>query len=256
MLLYNMCLILVDYRTHPKYKLVVAANRDEYYDRPTAPAGWWPKDHVVMAGKDLKSDGTWLGITRSGKWAAVTNFREMEKPREDAVSRGHLVKDYLVSDKGAPIYMKDLRGRADDFNGFSLILGDSERLWYFSNRENELRVLPAGVYGLGNELLDSAWPNVKRGKAKFTQLVDHNLNLPIDGLFQLLGDTEEAADDELPDTGMDKDVERALSPIFVKTPEYGTRSSTVMLMDNAGTIYFEERTVDPEGQNRFCFSQT
>lgn len=254
MLLYYMCLILIAYRTHPKYKLVLAANRDEYYDRPTAPAGWWPKDHVVMAGKDLKSNGTWLGITRTGKWAAVTNFRDQADPVENAVSRGHLVRDYLISGKGAPIFMKGLRPKADKFNGFSLILGDSERMWYFSNRENELRVLPAGLYGLGNDLLDSSWPNVARGKAKFSQIIDHNLNLPIDALFELLGDTEIAKDDELPDTGMGKEVERALSPIFVKTPDYGTRSSTVMLMDNSGTIYFEERTIDPQGQNRFCFS--
>ncbi len=254
MLLYEMCLILIAYRSHPKYKLVVAANRDEYYDRPTAPAGWWPKDHIVLAGKDLKSNGSWLGITRTGKWAAVTNLRGKEEPLEDAVSRGHLVKDYLTSGRGAPIYMKGLRSKAKKYNAFNLILGDSERLWYFSNRENELRVLPAGVYGLGNSLMDSPWPNVTRGKAKFTKLIDHNLNLPIDALFNLLGDTETAADEDLPDTGMDKDVERALSSIFVKTPEYGTRSSTVTLMDNAGTIYFEERTVNPKGQNRFCFS--
>ncbi len=249
-----MCLIMIAYRTHPKYKLVVAANRDEYYERPTAPAGWWPKEHVVMAGKDLQGDGTWLGITRSGKWAGITNFREKKEPLEGAISRGQLVKDYLISNKGAPVFMKGIREKVDKYNGFSLVLGDSERLWYFSNRENELRVLPAGIYALANSLLDTPWPNTIRGKAMFSQLVDHNLNLPIDSLFELLGDTEIAPDDQLPDIGMDIEIERAISPIFVKTPKYGTRSSTVILMDNAGTIYFEERTVDPKGQNRFCFS--
>ncbi len=244
-----MCLILFAYRKHPRYKLILAANRDEFYNRPTRPAGWWEDFPPLLAGKDLKQGGTWLGVTRKGKIAALTNYRGREPQNPDAPSRGNLVRGFLVSETSPAEYMEKLRPEAAAFNGFNLLVGNAEHLYYYSNRDNRPAELEPGIYGLGNGLLNSSWPNVERGRELLAQLVPGDEVAP-EELFALLEDRETAADERLPDTGFDLRIERALSAIFIETPEYGTLSSTVVLMDYDGGILFSERSFDPPGEKR------
>jgi uncharacterized protein with NRDE domain len=161
-----MCLILFAYQIHPRYRLVLGANRDEFYARPTAPLDFWQDHPQVLAGRDLEQHGTWMGVTRNGRWAAVTNYRDLRIMKTDAHSRGHLVADFLLSHVPPHAYMRQIATKADQYNGFNLIVGDSAELVYFSNRERKIRLLGPGLYGLSNHLLDTAWPKVARGKEK------------------------------------------------------------------------------------------
>ncbi len=252
-----MCLILFAYRSHPGYKLIFAANRDEYYDRPTAPAGWWEQAPFLLAGKDLKAGGTWMGITKKGKIAALTNYRGPEHPHPDALSRGTLVSDYLLSDTPAGEYLETLRAKENKYNGFNLILGDIDHLYYYSNRENQNRRNPLepGLYGLSNGHLNSPWPKVVKGKQVLEQQVLKVPEVSLEILFSILGDTALAPDEQLPDTGVGIAVERVLSPIFIKVPGhgYGTRSSTVLLVDHDNRVTFVERSFVPPGENKWQF---
>lgn len=240
-----MCLILFAHRAHPGYRLVVAANRDEWFRRPTAPAAFWPDAPQVLAGRDLEAKGTWLGVTRTGRFAALTNFREAESHRPGAPSRGALVSDFLRSDLAADEYLRSLRAEAGRYNGFSLLVADTESVRYFSNREGEVRELPSGVYGLSNHLLDVPWPKVRAGKSHLAAHVEGCVDAA--RLLEVLDDTHEAPDDELPRTGVSLERERQLSPLRVLSGGYGTRSSTVLLFSADGEIVFLERSFDPSG---------
>lgn len=248
-----MCLILLAFKGHPGYKLIVAANRDEYYDRPTLPAAWWPDAPMLLGGKDLKQGGTWLGITRSGRLAAITNFRQGISAMESAPSRGRLVGDYLLGTDSPMAYLEKLKPVADRYNGFNLILGDADHLWYFSNRGAEVIKLQPGLYGLSNGLLDTPWPKVVKGKTRLREAIHNESPVTAQAIFSLLRDEEAAADEALPDTGVGIEVERVLSPLFIKTPEYGTRSSTVVMIDYENRVYFEEQSVVPPARNHYRF---
>jgi uncharacterized protein with NRDE domain len=238
-----MCLILFAYSTHPQYKLVLAANRDEFYARPTLPAAYWEDAPNILAGKDLVAGGTWLGVTRDGRFAAVTNYRDPRAP-EGLRSRGHLVGDFLREDKSAAEYLQEIHFVSDEYSGFNLILGEvnqkKNELFYYSNREGVIRNLAAGVYGLSNHLLDTPWHKVKLGKKVFSEAVNQP-KIQTDALFEILQNRQPALDADLPDTGVGKEREKVLSPIFIRTDIYGTRCSTVLLIDNAGEIFFEEK---------------
>jgi uncharacterized protein with NRDE domain len=239
------CLILLAHRAHPRYRLVVAANRDEWFRRPTAPAAFWPEVPHVFAGRDLEAKGTWLGVTRTGRFAALTNYREAGGHRPDAPSRGTLVSDFLSSALAPDEYLSALRPEAGRFNGFSLLVADAESVRYFSNREGVVREVPAGVYGLSNHLLDAPWPKVRAGKARLAAHL--NGSVSAERLLEVLDDTEAAPDDELPRTGVSLDWERQLSPLRILADGYGTRSSTVLLVSADGEINFLERSFDPSG---------
>lgn len=240
-----MCLILFAYQIHPRYRLVLGANRDEFYARPTAPLDFWPDHPQVLAGRDLEQNGTWMGITRSGRLAAVTNYRDPHIMKTGAPSRGHLVSDFLSGRMPPDAYMRQIAGRADQYNGFNLIVGDSGDLVYFSNREKEIHVLEPGIYGLSNHLLDTAWQKVSLGKQKLGMHVTHAAEIVPETILALLQDQTRAADDDLPRTGVDLAWEKALSPIFITSPAYGTRSSSVLMIDVEGRIRFVERTWVP-----------
>lgn len=240
-----MCLILFAHRAHPDYPLVVAANRDEWFRRPTARAGFWPDAPAVFAGRDLEQQGTWLGVTRGGRFAALTNFRDPDSNRPDAPSRGMLVSAFLRSQGPAREYLERLRGDAARFNGFSLLAGDGDSLAYFSNREGEIRDLAPGVYGLSNSLLDVPWPKVESGKARLAAALDGRPS-PAE-LLALLDDTELATDDALPSTGVSRDWERRLSSLRITGDAYGTRSSTALLVGADGEVSFSERSFDEGG---------
>lgn len=241
-----MCLILAAWRAHPDYPLVMAANRDEFFARPTAPAQFWEEAPHVLAGKDLEAGGTWLGVSRTGRFAALTNFRDPGRNKAGAPTRGQLPSRFLSGTQSAQGYLMELESMASRYNGFNLMFGDLEGLYCFSNCGEGERELAPGVYGLSNHLLDTPWPKVARGKSA---LSDAMSALPDEEpLFALLKDDSIAPDDELPRTGVSLEWERLLSASFVRSPAYGTRSSTVVLLDKAGQLRFIEQAFLPEAK--------
>lgn len=243
-----MCLLTFSFDEHPRYALVFAANRDEFYERPTEPALFWEDHPHVLAGRDLKGGGTWMGVTRSGRWAAVTNYRDPSSYDEDARSRGELVADYLRGSWTPSEYMDQLAGRFDAYNGFNVLVGTPETVLYASNRGGEPQELEAGCYGLSNHLLNTPWPKVERAKQQMARTLRAE-HIEPDAVLEWLHDTQEAPEKELPDTGVGADIEKMLSPIFIQGERYGTRASTVLLIDREGRITFVERTFN-EGQPR------
>jgi uncharacterized protein with NRDE domain len=245
-----MCLVLVALRSHAEYPLIVAANRDEFYDRPTDPADFWPDAPTVLGGRDLKAGGTWLGLDTRGRLAAVTNYRQGTRENAAPGSRGYLVSEFLTGDSGIPQYMQRVQRDAELYNGFNLIAGDSSALFYYSNREGRIRGLTPGVYGLSNHLLDTPWPKVAATKQAFGSLLSGGSAQLIDQLFALLSDRRQAGDDQLPSTGVGQEWERLLSSAFIASQEYGTRSSTVVLVGRDGAAVFVERSFGREGEQQ------
>ncbi|MFQ5568520.1 MAG: NRDE family protein [Rhodothermales bacterium] len=246
-----MCFIALAYEQNARYRLVMATNRDEFYDRPTTAATFWDEAPDLLAGRDLKGGGTWLGVTKTGRFAALTNFREFGTARSDqpqAPTRGLLVSNYLASEHEPEAYLEDVGRKADEYNGFNLLVGDKDDLYYFSNRELRIRKLTPGIYGLSNHLLDTPWPKVQRGKTVLQATLDSD-EIDPEALFRFLLDDRQASDDALPDTGIGLAWERILSPIFIKSPRYGTRASTIVLMEYTGRVSLIERTYHP-GEDR------
>lgn len=255
-----MCLILLALDSHPDYSLIVAANRDEFYERPTAPATFWPDAPSVLAGRDLLAGGTWLGIDRRGRFAAVTNFRQGQRESAAPRSRGHLVRDFLAAATDPEDYLHRVDSDAAQYNGFNLLVGDPRRLCYFSNREGAPRVLPPGVYGLSNHLLDTAWPKVVSGKSGLLALVRKGEAELAEALLELLADRGPPPDNLLPATGIGGEWKRLLSAAFIASVEYGTRSSTVVLIGREGNATFVEQGFmsggTPTERRRFQFQVT
>lgn len=253
-----MCLILFAYNTHPSYRLILAANRDEFYDRPSTPADFWGKHPQVLAGIDLKEKGTWLGVTREGKFAAITNYRDPASWKDQAPSRGKLVRRYLTGSSDAEKYLKKTVPQAENYNGFNLLLGDASELFVYSNR-GELQKLSAGIYGLSNHLLDTPWPKVKRGKKLLEAALMQKGEALEESLFALLMDRHVPQDSQLPDTGVNLEWERILSPMFITSPVYGTRSSTILLIGKNRRIKLMEKVYngkpEPWVTSRFTFLQ-
>ena len=243
-----MCLLLLAYKVHPNYPLVLAANRDEAYQRPTARAAFWHDHPHIYGGRDLKQGGTWLAIARSGRIAAVTNFRDGYATKNGVRSRGNLVSNFLSSNQAAADYVNKVSREADAYNGFNLIAGDLDELRYFSNRGNHATVIMPGIHGLSNHLLNTPWPKVERGKKILASLFQHEKQGLVDGLFAMLEDRATAPDEVLPETGVGLPRERALSSAFIISPGYGTRSSTVITVDNHGQVAFIERSFGERGK--------
>lgn len=240
-----MCLIVFAWQIIPGMPLIAAANRDEFYDRPAAPAGWWSDHPQVYAGRDLRGGGTWLGVTRGGRFAAITNVRAPGEKRIDAPSRGRLVADYLAGTSSPQDFIEGIGRRAQSYNGFNLLVGDAERLIWYSNRGDadprNGKPLAPGVYGLSNDLLDTPWPKVVRSKAQFSSLLCQGA--PKDAYFDMLTDTTQASDCRLPATGVGKEMEKLLSSIMIESPNYGTRTSTVVQLDQCGNATLVERAI-------------
>ncbi len=235
-----MCLLFFAANNHPSYRLVIAANRDEYYRRATTTARFWDDAPHVLGGRDLEQGGTWLGITRDGRWGAVTNYREVGTTQHSS-SRGHLIRDYLVSELGAEHYIDKVHHRADRYAGFNLIIADYDHVVYYSNRGGDPQLCSEGVYGLSNHLLDSPWPKLKKGKNRLIKILTQDDDLNAQRLFTLLSDQHQAATG-LPDTGIGEERERLLSPAFISSRDYGTRSSTVILVDQENQVQFIEHS--------------
>lgn len=240
-----MCLILLAIKSHPSYKLIIAANRDEYYERPTAAADFWADNPDILAGKDLRAGGTWLGITRKGRIGAITNYRDPASLKKGSPSRGNLVRDYLTGRKNPVDFLAGLGKNAGRHNGFNLIVGDKDALYWYSNRGEGTRYLTPGIYGLSNHLLDTPWPKVTRAKEIFKKLLTNKKDPSPDALFTILADQTTPDDKSLPDTGVGLEWERMLSPIFITSKIYGTRSSTLIMIDKSNRVTFMERSFDP-----------
>ncbi|MFP7300335.1 NRDE family protein [Neobacillus niacini] len=235
-----MCLILFAYKVHPKYKLIVAANRDEFYQRPTAPVHFWEDDPEILAGRDLEKMGTWMGVTKSGKFAALTNYRDPKEVTEGKRSRGELVADALQYKGDMKEYMESLSRNNNWYPGYNLLAGDGDELYYYSNVGQELIKLKPGIYGVSNHLLNTEWPKVQAGKEGLAGLLNTYHEDYIEPLLTLLQKADKAPDEMLPQTGVSLEWERMLSPMFIKSENYGTRSSTVLLM-NEEEIHYVER---------------
>jgi uncharacterized protein with NRDE domain len=242
-----MCLILFAHDAHPRYRLALAANRDEFHHRPTRPAAFWDDAPNVLAGRDLVEGGTWMGVTRGGRVAAVTNFRRGTSGRNEARSRGALVGDFLTGDARPETYARRMHAEGDAFNGFSLLVGDGPDLWFCSNAGGGVEPIAPGVHGLSNHLLDTPWPKVRNGRRAVAAELERETIDP-ERLLELLADRTIATDDELPETGVGLARERDLSPIFIAGREYGTRSSTVLLIERDGRIGFCERSYSAAGE--------
>jgi len=240
-----MCLIVFAWQIIPGIPLIAAGNRDEFYERPSATADWWADQPQIYAGRDLRDGGTWMGVTREGRFAAITNVRAPSQKRADTPSRGMLVAEYLGGRMTPQQYVAEIAEQADTFNGFNLLVGDAETLIWFSNRESSDerngRPLEPGIYGLSNATLDTPWPKVVRTKAQFASLLCQGA--PEEAYFEMLTDTTRAPDCRLPDTGVGLEWERALSAVCIELPEYGTRASTVVRLYGNDNAVLQERPI-------------
>ena len=260
-----MCLLVLAWKTHPRYSLVVAANRDEFHERPATPLAKWPPPSDILAGRDLRAGGTWLGVDRRRRFGVVTNFRDLQRPRLEAPSRGNLIPRYLAGAEDAGEFLALIEPHAAAYSGFNLLLADRDSLWYGCNRASPKwaspkwaspfrRALPPGIYGLSNQFLDTPWPKLRRVRQRFEQWLGSRST---DDLFAILNDrTTVSADGELPQTGLSAKWERILSAPFVLHPDYGTRCSTVLLLEPSGRFNLTERRFDPygalEGESRWA----
>ncbi len=240
-----MCLLLVAYRVHPAYPLIVAGNRDEFHARPTLDANWWDDKPDVLGGRDLEAGGSWLAINRRGRFAAVTNYRDRDRPAGSKISRGGLINDFLASDAGPSNWLESID--TDAYSGFNLLVADNERLGYLSNRGGGLRELEAGVYGVANATLDTPWPKVVRTRAAFETLLAEE-TISTSGVLTVLGDRRLADPEELDSADLPLKDTHALSSPFVLAGEFGTRSSTVLLKSADGGVQFIEERFDASGE--------
>lgn len=243
-----MCLILLAHRVHPRYPLIVAANRDEFHGRPAAPAAFWEDQPQVLAGRDLEAGGTWLGVARNGRFAAVTNFSEEPMDPLPPRSRGGLVSDFLTGTMAAEPYLEQIAAHAGAYRGFNLLLSEGEELWYYSNRLPRPQRLAPGTYGLSNHLLDTDWPKVKRGKSALAVFEAAEQQPDVEELLALLADESTPSDAEIAASGLDPEHARRVTPCFIRGPVYGTRASTVVIAERSGTMHFTEVGFAAEGQ--------
>lgn len=237
-----MCLILLAWRQHPDYSLVLAANRDEYYRRPAVPAGPWPDSPDIIGGRDLRQGGSWLAMHRDGRFAVVTNYREPAMMDEPPRSRGRLVSDFLQGDQSPSAFLAETEKEGSLYRGFSLLVGDRSTLGYLSNREAGYRLLEPGVYGVSNALLDTPWPKVTHGKRRLAALLQSS-PFDIEGGFALLADTEPPQSPAGMEYNSDA-IAGPLSPVFIQTAIYGTRCSTLLWCDATGQMTLRERSFE------------
>jgi uncharacterized protein with NRDE domain len=240
-----MCLILFAWKARSDFPLILAANRDEFHARPTAAARFWDDQPGILAGRDLEGMGTWLGVTRSGKFAAVTNYRDAAPAPREAASRGLLASRYLGGREAPGAFAADVEADGSAYRGFNFLAGNGDELWWVSNRGGRAHRIEPGVYGLSNHLLDTPWPKVTKGKQRLGQVLE--LAPAVESLLDLLADTSEAPQRDLPDTGVGVERERLLSAARIVSPAYGTRSSTALLVRADGKVRFAERAYAADG---------
>lgn len=246
-----MCLLVLAWRAHPRYRLIVTANRDEFHERPAAPLGPWADSPGIIGGRDLQAGGAWFAVDTNERCGIVTNFREFGRRRRSAPSRGRLVPAYLAGRQPPGDYLRTLETDAPGYAGFNLLLTDRESLWYACNRADTFaRELLPGIHALSNEFLDTPWPKVTRVRERFASLLESTGPDAVglaDGLFALLADRETAPAESLIAPGLTPDWARKLSAPFVVDPGYGTRCSTVLTVSPNGSLRIAERRFDADG---------
>jgi len=248
-----MCLIVFAINQHPRYRLVLAANRDEYLDRPTESAGFWSDAPHLLSGRDGLAGGSWLGMTTSGKVAAVTNYRDPRQQVVNPPSRGRLVAEYLRDPSMTPADLHvHLLKYGNEYDGFNLLYGTTTELHYFTNRGGSSGPVKPGVHALSNHLLNSSWPKMIEPKQRLAQALKQDVIMTGD-LFGKMADSRRFADEMLPDTGIGPEFERFLSPLFIKGEHYGTRSTTVIVVSRDGQVTFCEKNHDLPRQKAVCF---
>ncbi|MGI9274810.1 MAG: NRDE family protein [Endozoicomonas sp.] len=245
-----MCLIVFSWQPEAEYPLALAANRDEFYRRPTRPVHFWEDHSDIIGGRDLEAGGTWMAFNRDGRFAAVTNYREVPPPR-GKFSRGKLISDYLKNSLAAREYLASvaavIEDSPDDWSGFNLLAGDSSGLYYYSNRSDSIQSLDPGLYGLSNRLLDTPWPKLQKAKQDLQALLDsHNYAAP-ERIVSIMHNPTQYPDDQLPDTGVEMKTERLLSSCFIASPDYGTRNTSALVLHSSGKLLWHEQLYETEG---------
>jgi uncharacterized protein with NRDE domain len=247
-----MCTVLFAIDQHPKYKLIVAANRDEFLARPTAPLDWWKDNPNILAGRDLQGGGTWMGIAKNGRFATLTNYREIPQTQDDAPTRGTLVYDFLEGEMTPATYLGTLQESGQIYNGFNLVFGVGSDWIHYSNRDKTSTVLAAGIHGVSNALLNTPWPKIAKGKNDLAAALQSDTIDPTQ-LLTILNDSTIHPDELLPDTGIGLEWERVLSSIKIVSPKYGTRVSTAILVDHENQVTYLERTYPDETDQSYEF---
>ncbi len=240
-----MCLLVFALQQHEALPLIVAGNRDEFHARPAQSAHWWPDNPEILGGRDLQAGGTWLAAHRAGRFAAVTNYRDAHRESAGLRSRGHLVTGFLNGAGGVTDYLDSIDGGG--YAGFNLLVSDGRAAGYLSNRGGGMRELPPGIYGLSNATLDDPWTKVTRTKSGLAALLQQD-TVNESSLMRLLGDREKASADEVETNGLSFEMAHALTAPFIVHPVYGTRCSTVLIVDDAGKVSFLERRFDADGR--------
>ncbi|TVP97783.1 MAG: NRDE family protein [Balneolaceae bacterium] len=239
-----MCLIVFAYNVLPGHPFILAGNRDEFYIRPTKPAHRWKTDPILIAGKDLIAGGTWMGISETGRFAALTNYRAINEIKENAPSRGAIVKDFLLSEKPVERFLENLLRDAGKYNGFNLLAGTLSDLYYLTNKREEIVKLKPGYYSISNAYLETSWPKTDKALTRFKSVLEQD-GLNETDLFELLLDREQYPPELLPKTGLPEELEKAVSSIFIQTENYGTRCSTIVSTDSHSKISLVERIYTP-----------
>lgn len=240
-----MCLVVLAWRVHPDYRLLLAANRDEFHARPAAPLGWWDDEPSLLAGRDLEAGGSWLAAARHGRFATVTNYRETSRAMPGALSRGSLVTGFVLDDRSPLAWLRALDGGR--YAGFSLLVATLDSLAYASNRGDPPRELRPGIYGLSNASLDTPWHKVERSKARLARLLERR-DTETEALFSLLADRETTDAENAGNDGLPPPLARAVTAPFIVAEAFGTRCSTLLAVTHDGEVDMEERRYDSAGE--------
>ena len=244
-----MCILFFALKQHPKYPVIICANRDEFHQRPTKAMHFWPTPKI-LAGKDLTAGGSWLGLNPQGRFSALTNFRQPDEFDQNKISRGDLVVQALVQTDQAMNQL--LTQDSDKYNGFNLVYGQLDNLHYFDSVNKQCRQIPAGVHSLCNGALDDIWPKMALGQQQLSAFIHQQSKseqeLNTEELFGLMKNAQQAKTAQLPNTGLPQEWELFLSSIFIVSPKYGTRTTTIIMQNNEGDIFIEDRSYNAEGK--------
>ncbi|WP_257280365.1 MULTISPECIES: NRDE family protein [unclassified Endozoicomonas] len=242
-----MCLITLSWQPDTEYPLILVANRDEFYERPAKTVHFWEDNPEIFGGRDLEAGGSWLALSCRGRIAAITNYREWPL-QPGALSRGHLVSNFLNSNLSPKEYLNKIHHKADHYSGFNLLVGDSSGLYYYSNRMGSVVSLKPGFHALSNHLLNSPWPKLEKVKQGLAQHVEHHRKPEPEALISMMHDDSKAPDDQLPNTGVSQEQEKFLSSCFIASEQYGTRNTSVLILDRQGSLSWTEQIYLPHGQ--------